>query len=134
MNWSVERSGSATGAESVLSACVAGSAKTAFDDLAELGFKGDETGCEELTFWHDDQIEARRDSIATEHVSNETLRAIPHDRAAQLSGGRDAKPSCRSVARQGEHDGVFAVEPRAPIVNRLELRSGPNSIEPAQAL
>ena len=57
---------------------------------AVIGFKGGQAGVEQLALGHDDDVEARRDLVATENLSNQSFSSISLDRAAQLP----ASPRC----------------------------------------
>jgi len=48
----------------------ASSPEVTLDRRSVLGFKGDEGGIQELTPWNHDDVEAGRDSTATEDLSH----------------------------------------------------------------
>lgn len=68
---------------------LAPAAKTAFENVPEFGFNGSQTGIHELSPWDDNNVEPWREFISTKHFSNQPLRFVPDDRAAQLLGGGD---------------------------------------------
>jgi hypothetical protein len=86
-----------------------------------VGFKGGESGVEDLAFWYNDDIKTRRDVVMTENLSNQPLSPISLNRAAELLRGRDAQPRARSIAGQDECRGEAAMDPDAALINGLKF-------------
>src|SRR6266567_3207295 len=76
----------------------AGLEDSARDSGPVFGFKSGQARCEELAARHHDDIEARRDVISSENLSNQALSAISDDRPAQ--------PLCRGDAQAAEIEPV----------------------------
>ena len=64
-------------------------AKASAEVVAIFSFKGSQAGVEQLAFRHDDDVEAWRDLVATEDLSNQSFSSISLNRAADLPGRRD---------------------------------------------
>jgi hypothetical protein len=95
--------------------------EAAFEDVSVISFKDVQAGVEQLALRDDDDVEAWRELVATENLSNQSFRSIPDDRAAQFPGRRDAEPADAGRVRQDEHRAVTAVGAGAPFVDLLEL-------------
>jgi hypothetical protein len=109
------------------SATRAALAKTSIDSLSVVGFKGSQAGVEQLALRHNDQVEARRELVATENLSNQSFRSIPHHRASQLPRRRDAKATHRERVGQNEHGAVTAANADSPFVRLLEFSTAPDT-------
>jgi hypothetical protein len=91
--------------------------------VAELGFKGSQAGVEQFAFRDDDDVEAGRELVATENLSNQSFSSISLDRAPQLPGGGDSQPAHRQAVREREQRQIAAVRLYAAIVNLLIFRA-----------
>jgi hypothetical protein len=89
--------------------------------VAELGFKGSQAGVEQFAFRDDDDVEAGRELVATENLSNQSFSSISLDRAAQFPGGGDSEPANGQAVREREQRQIAAVCLYAAIVNLLIL-------------
>src|SRR5258705_6651910 len=111
--------------ESVLSARVSAGpfrlSKTAFEVVAVFTFQGRQARAEQLALGDDDDVKARRDLVTPEYFSNQTLRAVPHDRASQPFRRGDAEPADRQRVRQQEQRGEAAMNTNAALVHLLEF-------------
>ena len=96
---------------------------TTFDEGSVIGFKDSQAGVEQVAFGNDDHVIARSDLVATKNLSYQSFRPVPLHRSAELFRGRDAQPSDSAVVGEDEDRGIPAVELRAAVVNRLELRA-----------
>ena len=72
------------------------------EGVAVIGFKGGQAGVEQLPLRHDDDVEAGRDLVATENLSNQSFSSISLDRAAQFLRGGDPQPADWQRVRQDE--------------------------------
>jgi hypothetical protein len=91
--------------------------------MAELGFKGSQAGVEQFAFRDDDDVEAWRELIATENLSNQSFSSISLDRAPQFAGGGDSQSAYGQVVREREQREIAAVCSDATFVNLLVLRT-----------
>jgi hypothetical protein len=57
--------------------------------VSVIGFKGVQAGIEEIALRHDDDVEARRDFVTTENLSNQSLSSISPNGASELARGGD---------------------------------------------
>ena len=85
-------------------------------------FKDSQTGIEEFALRHHDDIVARRDLVSTEHLSYQSFSTIPHNGAAQLSGGGDPEASDIQARGQDEKRGVTPPDANALFVDRYPAR------------
>lgn len=69
----------------------------------EFGLEADIRGIEHFAARHDDDVETARRLVMPEDLSNQSFRAIPLDRAADLPGGGDAEARDRVISRAREH-------------------------------
>jgi len=89
--------------------------------VAELGFKGSQAGVEQFAFRDDHDVEAGRELVATENLSNQSFCSISLDRAAQLPGSGDSEPADGQAVREREQRQIAAVCLHAAVVNLLIL-------------
>jgi hypothetical protein len=113
---------------------LAGSSKVAFESVAELGFKGNQAGVEQFAFRDDDDVEAGRELVATEDLSNQSFSSISLDRAAQFPGSRDSQPAYRQVVRERKQRQIAAVRPNTTIVNLLVFGTPANAFVRTESL
>src|SRR5262245_37526463 len=104
-----------------------------FENVAELGFKGNQAGVEQFAFRDDDDVEAWRELVATKNLSNQSFSSISLDRAPQFPGGGDSQSAYRQVVREGEQRQITAVCSDAPFVNLLVFRAAADAFRPAEA-
>lgn len=71
----------------------AGPAKAAVENASEFGFNGGEAGIKQIATRYDNDVVAGRKLVVTEHLSNESLCSVSRDRATDLTGGSNSKPS-----------------------------------------
>jgi hypothetical protein len=91
------------------------------DGSAVVGFKGTQVYREQLASRHDDDIEARRDVISTEDLSNQTFSTISNHRAAKpLRRGNAQATDCESIRFRKERV-VAARNAAAMLVDILEI-------------
>jgi len=62
---------------------------TAGEDLSVIGFKGSQTGTDQLPLRYHDDIEARGDFVTTENLSNQSFGSVSRDGAPKPSASRD---------------------------------------------
>jgi hypothetical protein len=103
-------------------------AETSFDEGSVIGFKVAQAGVEQLAFGDDNDIESRRDLIATENLSDQTFRSVSLDGAPELPGRRNPQPPHRAGVWQDEDRAVAAMHFRAPFVNELELGAAADTL------
>jgi hypothetical protein len=96
--------------------------------MAVIGFKDGKAGPKELALGDDDDVEAWRDVIMTENLSYQSFSAISLNSAADLLCRRDAKPAHRRLVGLHEQRAIPAMDPRASLVNLLELRMTPDPL------
>ena len=89
--------------------------------MAELGFKGSQAGVEQFAFRDDHDVEAGRELVATENLSNQSFGSISFDRAAQFPGSGDSEPADGQAVREREQRQIAAVCLHAAVVNLLIL-------------
>ena len=89
-----------------MAASAARTPQLTFDEGSVIGFKDSQAGVEQATLGDDDDVESRRDLVATENLSNQTFSSIPLDRAPELPGGRDPQPAVGAIVGQEEERGV----------------------------
>jgi hypothetical protein len=77
-------------------------ADASFEGLYVFGFKGSQGGVKQLPLRHDDDVEAWRDLVATENLSNQSFSSIALDGTTQLPSGRDPQPAHGLARRQQE--------------------------------
>lgn len=91
------------------------------DTAAVIGFKGGQARSEQFVAWYEDDVEAWRDVITTENLSNQSLRPISYHCAAQAFRSGDAKSADREAVGLGEQRVIPARNPPAIGVDVLEL-------------
>ena len=106
--------------------------ETSLEDVTVLGFKNTQAGVEQLPLRHDHDVEAGRDLVSTENLSYQSLGAVPLDRAAQFLRSGDSEPASKSLVSQDENRPIPAVNPDAPRVHPLEIRSSANPFAAAE--
>jgi hypothetical protein len=97
-----------------------------FDGLYVFGFKGSQGGVKQFPLRHDDRVEAWRDLVATENLSNQSFSSIPLDGPTQLPGGRDPEPAHGMARRQQEKREQAPVNARALLIYTQKLGTAPN--------
>jgi hypothetical protein len=112
------------------SADVTRPAETAFDVLTEFELKGSQAGLDEFPPRNHDNIDARRQLVATKDFSNEPFRFVSHNGAAQLSRGGDSESTPTKSVGAGKHREEPAVYLAAPIVDFLVLGSMADTLVP----
>jgi len=100
----------------------ASAARASFENVAEFTFKSDQAGIQQFPPRHDHDVEPRGELVASEHLSDETFRPIPHDCAAQLSRGGYAQPSDLEPVGEPEEGERPTVDFHAPVVDSLVFR------------
>src|ERR1700730_3751985 len=90
--------------------------------MSVIGFKGSQTGFEQLSSRHHDDIEAGCDLVTTKNLSYESFSAISPDSVTQLLGGRDPEAPDALVVRQDENRTISTVNPAALPVDLLKVR------------
>ena len=103
-----------------------GSPEAPFESVAEFSFKGAQAGVEQLALRDDDNVEAWRNLVSTENLSNQSFSSISLDRAPQFLGGRDAEPAEVSIAGKDKYREVTPAYAGATIVNLLEISATTN--------
>ena len=94
-----------------------------FDEGSVIGFKDSQAGVEQVAFGNDDHVIARSDLVATKNLSYQSFSPVPLHRSAELFRGRDPQPPDSPLVGEDEDRGVAAVDLRAAVVDRLELRA-----------
>ena len=82
--------------------------------------------------WYDDDVEAWRDVITTENLSNQSLRPVSYHCASQAFRGGHSKSANREAVRLGEQRVIPARNPAAVGVDVLELRVPANTLNRAK--
>jgi hypothetical protein len=91
-----------------------------------IGFKNSQAGVEQVSFRHDDDVEAWRSPVTTENLSYQSFSTISPDGATQLASGCDPEPAHVEVVGQDEDRAVAAVDADSVLVRSLEVGSAPN--------
>src|SRR5919204_3190212 len=99
-----------------------------FEKASVIGFKERQAGVEQLTLRDDDDVEALRECITTENLSNQTFRSISLYCPTQLSGCRDAQPRDALVVGRDEHRAVAASDSRSAVIDLLVLSASTNPL------
>jgi hypothetical protein len=94
---------------------------TADDGGAVIGFKSGQACREQFASGYDDDIEARRDVIATKNLSNQSLRAISNDRSTEPLGRGYSQPANREAIRPREQRVIPARNPGTVRINVLKI-------------
>jgi len=102
--------------------------KASFDEGAVVGFKDVQAGSQQIALRDHDDVIARSNLVSTEDFSNQSLRPVPFDRAAELARGGDAEPAHRTAIRQDKDRAVTTVQPGATLVDLLEFRAAANAL------
>ena len=97
------------------------SSKGSFENVAELGFKGSQAGVEQFAFRNDDDVEAGRELVATENLSNQSFSSISPDGPTELAGRRDAEAADAELVGEQKDRRVAAMDLDAAVVHLLEL-------------
>ena len=106
---------------------MAAAAEGSLDRVSVIGFKGCQAGVEQLALRDDDDVEARRELVTTENLSNQTFSAVSDDCAAQLARGGNPQPADRPFVPHDEHGAVTAVDADAALVNLLKIGAAANA-------
>jgi hypothetical protein len=94
--------------------------------VSVFGFNGNQGGVEQLPLRHDHQVEARRDLVSTESLSNQSFSSISQNRASQpLRSGNTETPN-RQIVRQDEKRGKTSMYSSAVLINPLEVSPAPD--------
>jgi len=80
----------------------------AADERSIVVFKDSQARAEQFATGHDDDIEAWRDVISTENLSNQTLSTVSDDCAAESLRSGDAEPANSQPVRFREQRVVTA--------------------------
>jgi hypothetical protein len=105
-----------------------------FESAAEFTFKGDLGNTEQFPPRHDDDVEARREFVATEDLPNQSLCTIPDDRSAKLPCCRDPKPTFGQTVREPEQRERPPVHLRTAVVDTPVLDATSDSFVPVKSL
>jgi len=97
-------------------------ADASFDGLYVFGFKGSQRGVKQFPLRHDDHVEALRDLITTENLSNQSFSSISLNRAADFLGRRDSESPDTPLIGEQKDRGVPAMYANTVLVHLLELR------------
>ena len=97
--------------------------KGSLEGVTKLGFKGSQAGVEQFAFRDDDDVEAGRELVATEDLSNQSFSSISLDRAAQFPGSGNSQPAHRQVVREREQGQKTPVCADAAVINLLIFRT-----------
>lgn len=98
------------------------------ESVAELTFKGDQRRAEQFPPGHDDNIEPRRELVATEELPNHTLGSVAFNRTAKLFRGGDSQATFGKSIGQTEQGEFPGVDLDALIVDTLVLGSASNPL------
>ena len=112
-------------ARSVLAAMPA---DASFDGLYVFGFKGSQRGVKQFPLRHDDHVEALRDLVTTENLSNQSFSSVSLDGTTQLLGSRDPQPAHGLARRQQEDREQAPVNARALLIYTQKLGTPPNPL------
>jgi hypothetical protein len=93
----------------------------AFDGGSVIGFKDCEAGVEQLAFGDDDDIESPAHLVPSKDLSDQPLRAVSLNRAAQLPSSGNPQPAACEIGRQEEERTVAAVNPDAALIHLLKF-------------
>ena len=96
-------------------------AKALSDGLAIFGFKGSQADVEHLALRHDDHVEAWRNLVSTEDLSNQSFSSISLDSGPKLLGCRDAEPAKVSIAGEDKNREIAPAYTGTTLVNQLEI-------------
>jgi hypothetical protein len=102
-------------------------AKAPTNDLPILGFKGGQAGIDHVALGDDDDVEAWRELVATENLSNQPFGPVPHHRAPQFSRRGHAKTADREGVGQDEQRAVPSVDLDAALIYLLEFGATPKA-------
>jgi hypothetical protein len=98
------------------------------EQVSVIGFKGVQGGIEEIALCDDDDVEAWREFVATENLSNQAFGSISPDGAAQLPGCGNAQPADAAFVGQQEDRRIPAMDFDAVLVDPFELGSAANPL------
>jgi len=101
-------------------------AKTSLEAVSVFGFNGNQGGVEEFPLRHDHQVEARRDLVSTEDLSNQSFSSVSYDRASQLLRRGNPKPPDREVVGENEECGETPVNSGAVLIDPLKISAAPD--------
>ena len=96
-------------------------ATVALENGVVIGFEAGEGGIEHFPARHDDDVETGGDFMAPEHLSGETLGAVPFDGRPEFPRGSHTEPRRGSAIRQHEQCHEAAMDPSALFVDALEF-------------
>jgi|ERR687888_132393 hypothetical protein len=94
-------------------------AEATFEEASVIRFKDCQAGVEQLALGNDDDIEALRDRVTTENLSNQAFCSVSHYCPAQLPCRRDAQTRDALVVGQDEHRAEAASDSRPAVVYLL---------------
>ncbi len=96
--------------------------------MAVIGFKNSQAGVEQVALRDDDDVEAGRDVVPTEDLSNQTFSTVSLDRATQLPGRRDTQSADIELVGQDEQRGKAAMDPGPVLVHLPEFGAAANPL------
>ena len=109
--------------------------KTALNGLAIVSFKNGQRGVEQLALGDDDDVEALRDLIPTENISNQSFSTVSLNGSAELLRSGDAQTPHRALVGKDEHRREPPVDAGAAFIDFLKLGAAPDALvrpEPRQ--
>jgi hypothetical protein len=109
-------------------AWLSGSPEASFESVAEFGFNGGQAGVEQLALWYHDQVEAWRELISTESLSNQSFSSVSNDRAAQLSRRGDPESANRGLIGERKERQEAAVHSDATLVHPLVVDAAADAL------
>ncbi len=108
--------------------------RAAVEDRPVFGFQASKWSIEHFPPRDDDDVKGGGWLVPPEQLPDQSLRAVPHDRSAQLAGGSHADAGAVAVVHRDEHRERAAVESGPSGVSGLELRTALDSLACRQAL
>jgi hypothetical protein len=102
------------------------------EDVSVVGVKAGKRSIEHFPAGNDHDVDPLCDLISPEHLTRQTLHAVPDHGTAELSRGGDAKPTDRAAIRDDEHRHVLPLKPPAGIVGSLKLGPSTNAVRARQ--
>jgi hypothetical protein len=106
----------------------------AFEGREIVGFEAGERSIENVPARHDDDIDTRRDAVASEELPCEAFRAVSLNGRTKLSGCRHSQPCRPAAVRRDEHEHITPLEPCARVVGPFEIGSSPDATVTRQPL
>jgi hypothetical protein len=112
-------------------------AQTPVEGGAVIGFKDGQGDVEQLAFGDDDDVETRRDVVATENLSYQSFSPVSLNGSAELFRCRDAQTSYRALVGEDEDRRVAPMDAGAAFIDFLKLGTPPDALvrpEPRQVI